>query len=77
MFQDIDALFVAVAAERTAVVQRANRVGPHLGEAAARSQTGGSVAALLARATMVLAAVRSAARRTVGLGVRLRPSVVR
>ena len=77
MFQDIDALFVAVAAERTAVVQRANRVGPHLGEVAAQSRAGGSVATLLGRTPMLVAGVRSAARRTVGLGIRFRPSLVR
>ena len=77
MFQDVDVLFLDAAAERTVVARHADRVGSHLGEAAARSRAGGPVAALRARVPMVVAGVRSATSRAVGLGVPFRPSVVR
>ena len=77
MFDDVESLFAVTAAERTAVARRANRVGPHLAEVTSRSRAGGSVATLLGRTPMLVAGVRSAARRTVGLGLRLRPSLVR
>ena len=77
MFLNVEAVVAAAAANRTAVAQRADRVGPHLAEVTSRSRAGGSVATLLGRTPMLVAGVRSAARRTVGLGVRLRPSVVR
>ena len=77
MFLNVEALVAAAAANRTSVAQRADRVGPQLAEVTSRSRAGGSVATLLGRTPMLVAGVRSAARRTVGLGLRLRPSLVR